>query len=278
MQQQAAQQRADALAGYNSAKDQYGVQNTGLQGNIDTMTKNLTALNDPNSPYMQMARQAIERKDAAAGRRSQWGERETQLAGTLADYVGKYAPGINNSITSARDEINKNNNSLAAIYDNMNKTGSLTDVNITNLINAMNAASQSANTTGRNAANAATNAGTSLVNSGVNAAGGLIKALMGGLGGSTGNGISDWSNGNLASQMYGVTGLGNNIGSNYGFTDQNYGPSFGGGSISSGLSNGVNPYGDYQSLMNQYSGGLGGYSSGFGNIGSTTPEYSYYDF
>lgn len=259
MQAQAAKQRADAAAAYDAAKAQYGTQNTGLQGNIDTMTSNLNALNDPNSPYMQMARQAIERKDAAAGRRSQWGERETQLAGTLADYVGKYAPGLNNSITTARDEINKNNNSLASIYDSMNKSGALTDNNITNLINAINAASTNANTTGRNAATAATNNTSGLVNSGMGAASSLIKGLFGlGQGGGSG-GLSDYY-GNTASQQYGITGLGGQIGNNYGLDSSNYGPTWGAGSISSGLNSGVNPYGYTSMIGDPYN---SGYSSGF---------------
>lgn len=38
-----------------------------------------------NSPYAQHARQVMERRDAAAGRNSQYGPRETQLAALLAD-------------------------------------------------------------------------------------------------------------------------------------------------------------------------------------------------
>lgn len=104
---------------YDNANSLMQTQNQGLQGNIDTMTTNLNALSDPNSPYMQMARQKIERADAAAGRRSQVGEREVQLAAMLADYVGKYAPGLNNSITGARNQINSNSQSLADIYARM---------------------------------------------------------------------------------------------------------------------------------------------------------------
>lgn len=249
MQQQAAKQRADAEAAYNEAKGRYGTQNQGLEGNIATMTSNLNALNDPNSAYMQQARQAIERKDASAGRRSQWGEREVQLAGTLADYVGKYAPGINNSITAARDEINKNNTSLASIYDTMNKSGSLSDVNITSLINAINEATKSASTTGRQAANAAQGSQASLTQSALGGASGLIKALMGSLGGGSSGGITDWY-GNNASQQYGVTGMGNYVTDNYGFGSNNYGPAFGGTSISDGLMTSTNPFGYTSGLTN----------------------------
>lgn len=251
MQQQAAQQRADATSAYNSAKESYGTQNAGLQGNIDTMTGNLNALSDPNSAYMQMARQKIERADAAAGRRSQWGERETQLAGTLANYVGQYAPGINNSITSARDEMNKNNSSLAGIYDTMNKSGSLSDVNITNLINAINTAATNANTTGRSAANQATNAQNSLVNSGLSTAGSLIKSLFGG--GS--NSDAAWQSAmNNYATTNGITGASQAIGA----TDAN-------------LNNGIDNYNFntplYDSNWGSYSGGgdYSGYSTGGGS-------------
>lgn len=45
----------------------------------------LRTLYGPNSPYAQQARKRIERRDAARGRNSQYGPRETELAALLAD-------------------------------------------------------------------------------------------------------------------------------------------------------------------------------------------------
>jgi len=44
----------------------------------------LVDLFSPNSPYAQQLRQQLERRDAAAGRRSQYGTRETELAAALS--------------------------------------------------------------------------------------------------------------------------------------------------------------------------------------------------
>lgn len=48
-------------------------------------TNQLRNLFSPTSPYAIQARQAMERRDAAKGRRSQYGPRETQLAALLTD-------------------------------------------------------------------------------------------------------------------------------------------------------------------------------------------------
>lgn len=52
----------------------------------------LQGLYSPDSPYAQMARQRMERRDAASGRRSQYGVRETELAALLADRAAQQAP------------------------------------------------------------------------------------------------------------------------------------------------------------------------------------------
>lgn len=46
----------------------------------------------PNSPYAQQMRQRLERQDAAAGRRSQYGTREVELAAKLAEMQARQAP------------------------------------------------------------------------------------------------------------------------------------------------------------------------------------------
>src|ERR1700752_714973 len=151
LQQQMDRNRQQAQDMYQRSLADVTGQNQGLEANIGTMTSNLNALSDPNSPYMQMARQAIERKDAAAGRRSQWGERETQLAGTLADYVGKYAPGLQSSITGARDQINRNNQGLASLYSTANNPADRNTLALMQALQQQLTGAQAANTTGRQA-------------------------------------------------------------------------------------------------------------------------------
>jgi hypothetical protein len=53
---------------------------------------NLSDLYGPNSPYAGQLRQEMERRDAAAGRRSQYGPREVELQAKLADQYGRHAP------------------------------------------------------------------------------------------------------------------------------------------------------------------------------------------
>lgn len=55
----------------------------------------LNNLYSPNSPYAQQMRQRLERQDAAAGRRSQSGVREVELAARLAENQSRQAPQIN---------------------------------------------------------------------------------------------------------------------------------------------------------------------------------------
>lgn len=184
LQQQIEQQRREAQAAYEAAQRNATAQNQGLEGDIGTMTANLQALNDPNSPYMQMARQAIERKDASAGRRSQWGEREVQLAGTLADYVGKYAPGLQGSITNARNQINQNNLGLANLFSTMNNPADRNQLALAQMLQQQQSGAGALNTTGRDASNRANNQQTSLITNGIKGLGGLAGMLFGNGGGS----------------------------------------------------------------------------------------------
>lgn len=196
LQSQIAADRQRAQEAYDRSSADVTGQNAQLQGNINTMTGSLNALSDPNSSYMQNARQAIERQDAAAGRRSQWGERETQLAGTLADYVGKYSPGLNNSITAGRNQINQNNQGLASLFSNMNNPSDRNQQALAQLLQQSQNLTTQMNTTGRQAANSATNNTTGLVNSGIKALsglGGLYGSLFGG--GGSSNNSNPWSSG-----------------------------------------------------------------------------------
>lgn len=230
--QQGGQQAQDA---YNQTRGLYDTQNQQLQGNIDTMTQNLNALNDPNSPYMQMARQKIERADAAAGRRSQAGEREVQLAAMLADYVGKYAPGLNNSITSARNQIQGNQNSLAQLYAQMQNAATAQGQAATQALAQQQALAQAQNTTGRQAANS----NTSNTTAALQAALGFGKGLAGMFGNFTPGG--DGGTGG-----WGVGGDNYNMG---------YNP-FGGGGITSQGGGTLGGF-DFNTGGNNYLGGSG---------------------
>lgn len=80
----------------------FGMYNANKQRKrLKEQSDSLNSLFSPNSPYAQQMRQRLERRDAAAGRRSQYGPREAQLAALLADRQAqtmpqqeKYAQGI----------------------------------------------------------------------------------------------------------------------------------------------------------------------------------------
>jgi hypothetical protein len=50
----------------------------------------------PNSPYAQQLRQTLMRKDAASGRRSQYGPREVEFQAKMADLNARMAPTLSN--------------------------------------------------------------------------------------------------------------------------------------------------------------------------------------
>lgn len=67
------------------------------KGILDGLDANIRSLQDmfgPNSPFAQQMRQTLERKDAAAGRRSQYGPREVELQGALAREHSRIAPSL----------------------------------------------------------------------------------------------------------------------------------------------------------------------------------------
>jgi hypothetical protein len=70
----AASRANDGMSGASGA-------NEAVQGQISSLSN----MYGPNSPYAQQLRQQLERKDAASGRRSQYGPREVQLQAALAD-------------------------------------------------------------------------------------------------------------------------------------------------------------------------------------------------
>lgn len=286
LEREIAQSRQQAQDMYQRSLGDVTGQNQGLQGNIDTMTANLAGLSDPNSPYMQQARMAIERKDAAAGRRSQWGEREVQLQAELADRMGRYAPSIQQSITGARDQINRNNQGLASLYSTANNPADRNTLALLSSLQQQQANASAQNTTGRQAANAQANSlqnllgGAGRLIGGVGGLSGLFGSNSGGggitglWGGNTGIGSGGW--GGLGASLYGSDsggwGFGDNgLGVGQGFTGGGLGGGyldFGSGSTM-GLGSGL----DFQS------GGLGqglqGYGTSFGGGGISSWDGGY---
>ena len=61
-----------------------------------------------NSAYSQALRQQLARKDAAGGRRSQYGPREVELQARLAELNSRNAP----QLQKLSDSRNSNNNQL----------------------------------------------------------------------------------------------------------------------------------------------------------------------
>lgn len=80
------------------------------QKGYDNMLSSLQSLYSPNSPYAQQLRQQLDRRDAAAGRRSQYGPREVELQAQLARMASSQIPAMtqlqNMSIMNRNTAIN----------------------------------------------------------------------------------------------------------------------------------------------------------------------------
>jgi hypothetical protein len=100
-----------------------------VKSNIANLESNtpqvsLESLYGPNSPYAAQLRQQLERKDAASGRRSQYGPREVELQARLAEMYSKAAPSFmqaniqnQNAIAQQRAlQSQRRNQTLASIY------------------------------------------------------------------------------------------------------------------------------------------------------------------
>lgn len=134
----------------NQAADQLG-QSTGayddmsnsLKAQMDAMPT-LAAMYGPDSPYAQQLQQTLARKDAAAGRNSQYGPRLAQLQALLAEKGSQYASqqaqmadSFNRSRVAAMQAREKANTGiqqiraqqLASLFDVGQKTGLLNPVN-----------------------------------------------------------------------------------------------------------------------------------------------------
>ena len=63
--------------------------------NSGKMLGGLQGLYSQNSPYAQQMRQSLQRRDAAGGRRSQYGPREVELQAKLAQMASSQIPAMN---------------------------------------------------------------------------------------------------------------------------------------------------------------------------------------
>ena len=68
----------------------------------DSNVQSLGSMFGPNSAYSQQMRQQLERRDAASGRRSQYGPREVELQAKLAQMAAQYGPNIAQSNMAAQ--------------------------------------------------------------------------------------------------------------------------------------------------------------------------------
>jgi hypothetical protein len=90
----------------------------GYQGakNINGQLDNLNSLFAPNSPYAQQLEQTLARKDAASGRRSQYGTRAVELQARLAEQAARLAPTIQQLNTQKTGNMqNTTNGAISAL-------------------------------------------------------------------------------------------------------------------------------------------------------------------
>lgn len=88
--------------------------------------QDLSAMFGPNSAYAQQMRQTLERQDAKAGRRSQYGAREVDLQAKLADMAARYGPGISQqNIAASQAAQTARNNQLAMLLEFGKKSGAI---------------------------------------------------------------------------------------------------------------------------------------------------------
>lgn len=79
--------------------------------------QSLNSMFGPNSAYSQQLRQRLERRDAASGRRSQYGPREVELQAKLAEMAANYGPRISQANMQAQAlKAQRKQQNLAALY------------------------------------------------------------------------------------------------------------------------------------------------------------------
>jgi hypothetical protein len=82
----------DSLAGLGGLASLYASQR-----NAGNMANSLGGMFGPNSPYAQQLEQSLSRRDAAHGRRSQYGPRSVELQAKLAGMANQIAPNVMNA-------------------------------------------------------------------------------------------------------------------------------------------------------------------------------------
>lgn len=86
--------KAGGIGAYGDmASSLYGLYNANKQKKrMQEQAGQLNSLFSPNSPYAQQMRQRLDRKDAASGRRSQYGPREAQMMAHMAEMNSRNTP------------------------------------------------------------------------------------------------------------------------------------------------------------------------------------------
>ena len=119
----------NTIAGMQSRNTQGNV-GTGTRQGIEDMYSKINGLYAEGSPELMQMRQAMERKDAAAGRRSQYGPRETELAGNIAKYKADAIQRVGTStFPQYMASLNTSANRNSGLYSALNKTFGGTTLN-----------------------------------------------------------------------------------------------------------------------------------------------------
>jgi hypothetical protein len=86
--------------------------------------QDLGSMFGPNSAYAGQLKQQLERRDAAAGRRSQYGPREVELQAKLAQMAAQYGPNISQSNMQAQQVANqRRQQNLSSLYAMARESG-----------------------------------------------------------------------------------------------------------------------------------------------------------
>lgn len=101
---------------------------------ISGQLNGLQSLYGQNSPYAQAMRQQLARKDAASGRRSQYGPREVELQARLAQMASGQAPAMANLMQMRQANRGQSLAQLAGLYQQMGGFGPI-QTGLTSLYN-----------------------------------------------------------------------------------------------------------------------------------------------
>jgi hypothetical protein len=93
-----------------------------IAGQNREYTNSLQSMYGPNSPYAQQMAQELERRDAAAGRRSQYGSRSVELQAALAKAAAGVAPSV---MSGQQNDFNNKIRMAQMLMNSMGKGGAL---------------------------------------------------------------------------------------------------------------------------------------------------------